>query len=104
MQHQGLTLSYCATNLEMLIHDAGKHSGDANHDLHRCTSSDIHIGEGSDELSDPLIENGDVKIQNYCEESMTEEQCGACERLLLSANEEEWLSNSAQPNAQEILH
>ena len=35
---------------------------------------------------------------------MTDEEHEVCERLLLNANEEESLSNSAQHDAQEMLH
>ena len=35
---------------------------------------------------------------------MTDEEHEACEHLLLNTNEKESLSNSAQPNTQEMLH
>ena len=104
MQFQGCTLSCCVANLKVLIHDVETHSSDANHDLHDFTLSDMCIGEGSDELSDPLFESGIVKLQNSDEGSMTDEEHESCNRLLLKFNEEESLINSSQPSAHQMFY
>jgi len=98
MQKRGCTLCYCSTNLKMLIHDVQTNSTVVNHDLFRCTLSDVYIGEGSDKLSDPLFESGVIKIQNDDIANMSDEEHAVCERLLLNV-EEQSLNNSAGPNA-----